>query len=118
MAGEPSLDEFELKLRYLACLDWGLVELEPRRRFSALMLRIGALIQGLKGLALRWKEAFTRELHLEAHRRLEALSEVIKRAPARCSARSRTPTSTTEALRFASEFRVRAELVRRLRLLL
>ena len=78
MAGKASFNKLEPKPRYRACLDWGLVELEPRRRFSALMLRIEALTQGLKGLTLRWKEGFIQELHLEAFTRPESLSEVVK----------------------------------------
>ena len=56
-ASEPALDEFELKLWDLACLDLGFEELEPRWRISALILRIDALTRGLRDLARRWEHS-------------------------------------------------------------
>ena len=78
-ATQPTLDEFELKLREFADLDAAHDEREPRRQISALILLTGSLVQNLKDLAARWKESFARHLHRQTHQRLEALSEVIKR---------------------------------------
>ena len=76
MAGKLSLKEFELGRRHWAGADWALVVAEVQQRFSARMLLTGALSQGLKGLTLRWMEAFTQEQRLGADRLLESLSEV------------------------------------------
>jgi len=79
LASEPTLDEFESKLRSFGKVDAGVDELEPRRQISALMLQTGGLAQNLKELANKWRESFARELHNQAFQRLEALSEIIKR---------------------------------------
>ena len=50
----------------------------PRVRIPVLMRQIVALNQGLKGLALRRKEAFTQELHREVLLRQSSLIEVVK----------------------------------------
>eukprot|EP00931_Biecheleriopsis_adriatica_P081370 TRINITY_DN5469_c0_g1_i3.p1 TRINITY_DN5469_c0_g1~~TRINITY_DN5469_c0_g1_i3.p1 ORF type:complete len:4660 (-),score=1275.41 TRINITY_DN5469_c0_g1_i3:88-14067(-) len=75
---EPTLDEFEAKLRSFARLDDEFLLLEPRRQISALSLQAGGLTRSLRELAGRWKESFARELHTQAFQRLESLSEVIK----------------------------------------
>ncbi|CAE7476975.1 ODA2, partial [Symbiodinium sp. CCMP2456] len=77
-ASEPTLDEFEAKLRSFARLDDEFQLMEPRRQISALSLQAGSLARSLRELAGRWKESFARELHTQAFHRLEALSEVIK----------------------------------------
>ena len=56
------------------------------------MLRIGALSQDLKDLALRWQKAVTRELRLEAPRRLESISEVVKRTTSKMQREVRITT--------------------------
>ncbi|CAE8616980.1 unnamed protein product [Polarella glacialis] len=75
---EPTLDEFEAKLRSFARLDEEMGTLEPRRQISALSLQSSGLSKSLRELANRWKESFARELHQQAFHRLESLSDVIK----------------------------------------
>lgn len=78
LASEPSLDEFEARLRSFARLDDEFQLIDSRRQISALSLHTGSLAKSLRDLAGRWKESFAKELHLQAFQRLEALSEVIK----------------------------------------
>eukprot|EP00930_Biecheleria_cincta_P100463 TRINITY_DN920_c0_g1_i2.p1 TRINITY_DN920_c0_g1~~TRINITY_DN920_c0_g1_i2.p1 ORF type:complete len:4610 (-),score=1017.36 TRINITY_DN920_c0_g1_i2:106-13935(-) len=75
---QPSLDEYEAKLRSLTRLDDDFSLIEPRRQISALSLHAGSLTRSLRELAGRWKEHFARELHSQAFQRLEKLSELIK----------------------------------------
>ena len=76
MTGKLSLKELELERRHWAGTDWAWMVTEQRRRFVVWMPLTGALTQGLKGLTLRWKEAFTQEQRMGAGRLLESLSEV------------------------------------------
>eukprot|EP00435_Cladocopium_sp_Y103_P056838 s450_g19.t1 len=80
LASEPSLDEFEARLRSFARLDDEFQLIDSRRQISALSLHTGSLAKSLRDLAGRWKdrESFAKELHLQAFQRLEVLSEVIK----------------------------------------
>jgi len=78
LASEPTLDEFEARLRSFARLDDEFQLIDSRRQISALSLHTGSLARSLRELAGRWKESFAKELHKQAFHRLEALSEVIK----------------------------------------
>ena len=78
MGSMPSLDEFEPKLLSLVRFDRGVVELEQQWRTCRQMLQIGALVQGLRDLALRWKDFFTWELHLESLPLQEWVIEVVR----------------------------------------
>ncbi|CAK9086371.1 Dynein gamma chain [Durusdinium trenchii] len=75
---EPSLDEFEARLRSFARLGDEFQLIDASRQISALSLQAGNLARSLRELAGRWKESFAKELHKKAFLRLEALSEVIK----------------------------------------
>ncbi|EER16954.1 hypothetical protein Pmar_PMAR024462, partial [Perkinsus marinus ATCC 50983] len=77
-ATNPTLDDFECKLRSFAQLDEKLDLFESSRQIGALLLRPESLAKGLKGLANEWKVAFSKQLHVKARDRLEALTEQIK----------------------------------------
>lgn len=65
LASEPSLDEFEARLRSFARLDDEFQLIDSRRQISALSLHTGSLAKSLRDLAGRWKESFAKELHLQ-----------------------------------------------------
>jgi len=76
---EPTLDEFEHKLRSFVALDKDIDVIESTNQISALMLTTGSLKQSLKDLAQRWREAYASELHMQAFNRLEAVADMIKK---------------------------------------
>ncbi|OLQ04250.1 Dynein gamma chain, flagellar outer arm [Symbiodinium microadriaticum] len=70
-ATDPSLDDFESKLKEFAAM-------ENKVEISALMLKTGSLAQDLKDRADKWKTVFAKELHKDAFAKLEAVSEMVK----------------------------------------
>jgi len=84
-AEEPTLDEFEHKLRSFVSLDSDVDVIENTHQISALMLTTSSLKQSLKELAQKWREAFASELHVQAFQRLEAVADMIKKTSKRLS---------------------------------
>jgi dynein heavy chain len=80
---EPSLDEFEAKLRSFSNLDETIDKIKLTHQISALMLKSNSLAKGLKELANKWKEVFAKELHSQAFTKLEKVGEMIKRTTKR-----------------------------------
>jgi len=65
--GEPTLDDFEVKLKYFVGLEKEVEKWNPTHQISALMLQTTSLQKSLKELANTWKEAFAKELHKDAY---------------------------------------------------
>jgi dynein heavy chain len=76
---DPTLDEFEQKLRSFMNLDNIVDVIENTHQISALMLTTSSLKQSLKDLAQKWREAFASELHQQAFQRLETVADMIKK---------------------------------------
>jgi len=77
--GEPTLDDFEVKLKYFVGLEKEVEKWNPTHQISALMLQTTSLQKSLKELANTWKEAFAKELHKDAYAKLEQVFEMVKR---------------------------------------
>jgi dynein heavy chain len=75
---EPTLDEFEKELRYFKSKEAEVEKLEGHHQISALMLQTSSLGKSLVELCNTWKESFASELHKEAFKKLETVSEMIK----------------------------------------
>jgi dynein heavy chain len=75
---EPSLDEFEEKLKSFARIEEEVDMMESGHQISALMLQTGCLGKSLKDWAQKWKAGFAGELHKVAMEKLEDVSEKIK----------------------------------------
>ncbi|CAE8591739.1 unnamed protein product, partial [Polarella glacialis] len=77
-ATEPSLDEFEHKLKYFVSVEGQIEKIQGHHQISALMLKNSSLSKSLKDLANKWKSAYAKELHKDAFVKLEAVSEMVK----------------------------------------
>merc|ERR1712224_1050799 len=75
---DPTLDEFEAKLKQFCMLDEDIDLMKQRHQISALMLKNTSLAKSLKELANKWKESYAKELHSQAFKKLETVSEMIK----------------------------------------
>ncbi|CAK0855452.1 unnamed protein product [Prorocentrum cordatum] len=75
---EPTLDEFESKLKYFVQIEEQVDKMEGQHQISALMLQTSSLSKSLKELANKWKEVYAGHLHREAFARLEDVSEMVK----------------------------------------
>ncbi|CAJ1345300.1 unnamed protein product [Effrenium voratum] len=75
---EPSLDDFESKLKEFVAMENKVEQLTGQHQISALMLKTGSLAQDLKARAEKWKSCFAKELHKDAFAKLEAVSEMVK----------------------------------------
>eukprot|EP00439_Symbiodinium_sp_Y106_P035759 s4648_g4.t1 len=73
-ATDPSLDDFESKLKEFVAMENKVEQLTGQHQISALMLKTGSLAQDLKDRADKWKT----ELHKDAFTKLEAVSEMVK----------------------------------------
>jgi dynein heavy chain len=77
-ATQPTLDEFELKLKEFSAIEKSVSQMESKHQITALMLSTTKLGEELKRIANTWKEAFAKELHKDAYDRLDRVSELIK----------------------------------------
>lgn len=59
---EPSLDDFESKLKEFVAMESKVEQLTGQHQISALMLKTGSLALDLKGLADKWKSCFAKAL--------------------------------------------------------
>jgi dynein heavy chain len=76
---EPTLDEFDHKLKGFVNLDKDIEIIESTHQISALMLTTSILKMSLKELGQKWREAFAKELHDQAFQRLETVADMIKK---------------------------------------
>jgi len=75
---EPSLDDFEAKLKHFVTVENRVDKMESQHQISALMLQTTSLAKSLKDLVCKWKESYAAELHKDAFARLEDVSEMVK----------------------------------------
>ena len=79
-ATDPSLDEYEVKLKDFERMEERVQAMEGQHAISALMLQTGNLAKGLQGCAAKWKLAYAGELHKVARKKLEEVDEMIRAA--------------------------------------
>jgi dynein heavy chain len=75
---DPSLDEFEAKLKHFLQIEEKVEKMEAQHQISALMLLTESLAKSLKELAAKWRETYASHLHKEAFKKLEDVSEMVK----------------------------------------
>jgi dynein heavy chain len=78
MKGQPSLDDFELKLCSFGDVDTEISRTNDIQNIGALSLRTISIKSQLKSECNRWKIKFSDNLHAQAKTKLEQLSEFIR----------------------------------------
>ena len=77
-AGEPTLAEFETKLKSFLKLADQAAHLDGKSQISALVLKKGNLSKQLVDLASEWKTIFAKKLHQQARQKLDSVAEMVK----------------------------------------
>eukprot|EP00392_Amoebophrya_sp_AT5.2_P000469 g470.t1 len=75
---EPTLVEFEQKLKEFIRLAEDAANVEKATQISALSLKAESLTNNLQQMAEKWKTTFARKLHLMARLKLDTVGEMVK----------------------------------------
>lgn len=75
---EPTLGEFEAKIKHFRKLALEAEKLNTSQQISALLLKTGTLSKSLKELAEKWQTTFAKKLHLQARQKLDSVSEMVR----------------------------------------
>jgi len=78
MEEDPSLDDFDKKLKSFGDVDANISETRNIQNIGALSLRTVSIKSSLKAECNRWKVKFSDNLHSQAKLKLEALTEFIR----------------------------------------
>lgn len=78
METEPSLDDFDKKLKSFGDVDTAVSGVSDIQNIGALCLRTVSIKSQLKSECDRWKVKFSDNLHIKAKEQLEALTEFIR----------------------------------------
>jgi dynein heavy chain len=76
--GQPSLDDFERKLRSFGEVDAEIARINDLQNIGALSLRTVSIKSQLRSECNRWKIKFSDNLHAQAKSKLEQLTEFIR----------------------------------------
>jgi dynein heavy chain len=80
---EPSLDDFEEKLRYFTNIEDEICSINDIHQIGAMALKTSNIKEGLKDYVKRWKSTFSKDLHKRARTKLENIFEYINQTKAK-----------------------------------